>query len=122
QHDTGEGTLGPALAGDADHGSLEDRRVPHESGFQLDGGDPLAARLHQVLGAVHQLHGTALVHDRDVAGSQPTVDEPVGTRGGVVVGRGHPVAFHLDLAHRLRVPGNLGTVLGHYPGADPAND
>ena len=47
-----QGAFEPFLVGDGDHGGLGDGGVGHEGVLQLDGGDPLAARLYEVLGAV----------------------------------------------------------------------
>ena len=50
-----------------------DLRVGHQLVLQLDRGDPLAARLDEVLGAVDEADPAPLVHRRDVAGAQPAV-------------------------------------------------
>src|SRR5207244_4496958 len=69
-----------------------------------------------------ELQRTVLVHHRDVAGAKPTVVEPLGTGGVAVVLAGHPIPRHLELAHRLVVPGHLGPVFGHDSEADAGHD
>ena len=63
--------LRPALVGLGDHRRLDDVRVGHQLVLQLDRGDPLAAGLDHVLGAVGDLHEALGVHRRDVARAQP---------------------------------------------------
>ena len=56
EHDAGQRPLGPALVGLRDHRRLEHVRVRHQRVLELDRGDPLAAGLDQVLGAVGDPH------------------------------------------------------------------
>src|SRR4051794_24784537 len=58
---------------DADHGRFRDRRVADRKIFQLDGRDPLTARLDDVLGAVGNLHVSMTIDGRDVARIEETV-------------------------------------------------
>src|SRR5581483_8966285 len=102
-HDARERPLVPTGIGHADHGRLDDQRVAHEVVLELDGRDPLAARLDDVLGPVGDLDVAALVERPDVAGAQPSVVELLGRRVAVV-GAGDPRAPHLDLAHHYAGP------------------
>ena len=52
--------------------------VPHQLVLEVDGGDPLAAGLDDVLGAVGDADVAALVDRGDVAGAQPAVVELLG--------------------------------------------
>src|SRR2546422_6142750 len=72
--------------------------------LELDRGDPLAARLDDVLGAVGDLDEAVRVDRAHVAGAEPAVVELLGPVLAVV-GRRDPRTAHLDLARRLPVPG-----------------
>ena len=54
-HDAGERALAPALVGHTDDRRLADGRVGHDLVLELDRGDPLAARLDEVLRAVDEV-------------------------------------------------------------------
>ena len=78
--------------------------VGHQRVLQVDRGDPLAAGLDDVLGAVGQREEAVPVEGADVTGAQPAVAELL--RVGVVVlvvAGGDPRAAHLELADRLAV-------------------
>ena len=75
-----EWPLPPPLVGHADHRRLDDRGMGYQEVLQLHGGDPLAARLDDVLGPVGQRHVSG-VQPAHVAGTQPAVVEPVRGRG-----------------------------------------
>ena len=62
---------------------LQHRRVRHQVVLQLDRGDPLAAGLDDVLGAVGQGQETVRGERADVAGAQPAVAELVRVRLGL---------------------------------------
>src|SRR5579862_198293 len=106
QHDRCERPLGPLLVGDRDHSRLRHGRMGHERVLELDGRDPLAARLDHVLRAILDLDEAPRADGNDVAGPEPAVRRPaVRALGRVEVGRSDPRAAHLELAHRLVVHG-----------------
>ena len=82
QHDAGQRPLGPALVRHRDHRRLQHVGMRHQRVLELDRGDPLAARLDQVLGAVGDPHEAPRVDRGDVAGAQPAVVELLGARTG----------------------------------------
>src|SRR5438270_13493846 len=76
----------------------------HQVVLEVDRGDPLAARLDEVLGAVGDLDAAMGVDPHDIAGPKPAVvGEIFGPASAVVRGR-HPRPADLELAHRLVVP------------------
>ena len=105
QHDDRERPLRPLLVGHGDDRGLGDGRVAHERVLERDRGDPLAARLDEVLRAVLDLDVAVRLDGDDVAGLEPAVVRPaVRAVRRVVVGGRDPDAAHLELAHRLAVP------------------
>ena len=76
EHDHGQRPLRPLLVRDRDHRRLGDRRVPHQRVLELDGRDPLAARLDHVLRAVLDLMKPRGCDRDDVAGLEPAVVRP----------------------------------------------
>src|SRR4051812_29955766 len=72
-HHAGQRPLAPALVGDADDRRLLDLGVGHDLVLELHRGDPLAAGLHDVLRAVHELDVALAGDRRHVAGAQPPV-------------------------------------------------
>src|SRR5690606_14274738 len=112
-HDAGDRALTPLRVGYAD-----DRRLLHlghrnDLVLELDGADPLAARLHKVLRAVDEEDVSLRIDRRDVAGLQPTVggERLVVPVVAVVAGR-DPRAALLQLAAARAVPGQLVTGVG----------
>ncbi len=81
---------------------MADREV-----LQVDGGDPFAARLYDVLGAVDDAHVAVGIDRGDVAG----VEEPVGVEDlaalALEVGAGHRRAAHHQAAEGLAVARQL---------------
>src|SRR3954471_16605548 len=114
--DARERALRPLLVRTRDHGSLEHRIVCDQRLFQLDRGDPLAARLDHVLRAIGDAHVAALVDRADVARAQPAVVELLGRTRILVVITRDPRAPRLELARRLPVPVALAAVVGDQPG------
>src|SRR5262245_63364939 len=106
QHDDRERPLGPLVVRDGDDRRLGDRLVPHERVLERDRGDPLAARLDEVLRAILHLDEAVRVDAHDVAGPEPAVVRPSARHVlvGLVVGGCDRRAAHLELAHRLAVP------------------
>src|SRR5690606_19687013 len=86
QDDGAQGALVPLLVGDADDGGLGDGGVAHDGVLQVDRGDPLAAGLDDVLGAVNQGQVAVGGDLADVAGAQPPVVELVGVHLGAIGG------------------------------------
>jgi hypothetical protein len=76
--------------------------MPHQVGLQLDRGDPLAARLDDVLRAVGDGQVPVRADRADITGPQPAVAELRRVRITVVAGR-DPGPAHLQLADRLAV-------------------
>ena len=108
----GQRPLVPLLVRDRDHGRLGDRRVRHQRVLEVDRRDPLAAGLDHVLRAVLDHHVALGVERGDVAGLEPAVVGPaLGLLGRLVVAGRDPGAAHLELAHRLAVPGDLLAVV-----------
>src|SRR5919198_1534128 len=66
QHDDGQRPLLPLLVRHSDHRGLRDGRVAHDRVLERDGGDPLAARLDDVLRAVLDVDAAALLDGHDV--------------------------------------------------------
>ena len=106
QHHERLGPLAPAIVGHLHDGGLEDRRVAHDRLLHLDGGDVLAARDHDVLGAVAQLDVAVGVPHAEVSGVEHAALERLGRRRRVVVVALHDVVpGHDDLPHRDAVAG-----------------
>src|SRR4051812_41109989 len=102
QHHRGERSLLPALVRHPDNDRLADRRVRHQRPLELDGGDPLATALDDVLRAVGQGDVAARVDRAHVAGAQPAVVE-LRRVVVLVVRRSDPGAGDLELADSLAV-------------------
>ena len=82
-------------------------RMAHERVLERDRRDPLAARLDEVLRAVLHLDEAVGVDGHDVAGPEPAVVRPaVGALLRLEVRGRDRRATHLELAHRLAVPGD----------------
>ena len=120
-HDGHQRALGPLRVGDGDDGRLEDVGMGHDGVLELDRGDPLAAGLDDVLGAVRDRHVALAVERADVAGAQPAVVE-LRRVLVLVVRAGDPRATDLELADRLAVVGQHRAVLGDDAHLDAADD
>src|SRR5207302_3506684 len=70
-------------------------------------GDPLAAGLDHVLGAVDDRYVTVGRDRGDVAGAEPAVARHARRVGAVVVAGADPRPAHLDLAERDAIPRQL---------------
>ena len=68
EHDHQQRPLVPFRMADADHGGLRHLGMADREIFQVDRGNPFAAGLDHVLGAVGDLHVAVLVDGGDVAG------------------------------------------------------
>src|SRR5205823_12327811 len=94
-------------------GNADDTRffhggVPHQSDFQIDGADPLAAGLHQILRAVDDFDVAVFVYGGGIAGAEPAVVRPpLGSVGGLLVAGRDPWAANFDSARGDPVPGCL---------------
>src|SRR5712671_7540009 len=89
---------------DGDDGGLPHLRVAHQRIFKIDGTDPLAARLDQILRAIRDTHVALAVDGRDIAGPEPAVGSPLVVPGdGLEITRGDPWPSYLELAHRLTI-------------------
>src|SRR5262249_11296130 len=82
RHYAGERPPLPALVRNPDDTRLEHVRVPHQRVLEVDGGNPLPARLDHVLESVGDLYVAVRVDRADVAGAQPAVAEAL--RRGVL--------------------------------------
>src|SRR5438309_4273833 len=110
EQDDRQGTLLPARMRDRDDRGFGDRGVSHERVLERDRADPFAPGLDEVLGAILDLDVPARVDGDDVAGAEPPVGrEPVPRLGALVVRASDPGTAHLELTHRLPVPGHLAT-------------
>ena len=88
---------------DADHGCLRDRGMSDREVFQIDRGNPLAAGLDHILGAIGDPHVSVLVDGRDVAGVEITfLVENVGI--DVEIGLRYRGTADLQPAEGLAVP------------------
>ena len=88
---------------DADDGGFRHLGMTDREIFQIDRGNPFAAGLDHVLGAVGDLHVAAAVHGRDVAG----IEEAFVVENVAVVleiGARDRRAAHLEPAEGLAVP------------------
>src|SRR5699024_3269138 len=105
----GYGSLIPLLVGHADDCGFLDARVVEDRVLHVDGCDPLATGLDDVLEPVGDLEIAVFVDDADVTGPPPSVEEALGVVGQLVVGLGDPGTAHDDLAHGLAVARQLLT-------------
>src|SRR6267142_5829398 len=107
--DAGEGALDPLGVRHGDHRRLQHLRVAHDQVLDVHARHPLAPGLDQILGPVGDLDVAFRVDRGDVSGAEPAVGrEAVRRLGVVVVGGDDPGAAHLQLAHALPVPRQLG--------------
>ena len=77
EHDDQQRPLVPFRMPDADHRGLGHLGMADREVFEVDRGNPFAARLDHVLGAVGDLHVAVRVDGGDVAG----VEEALARRG-----------------------------------------
>ena len=91
----------------------------HYEVLQLDRGDPLAARLDDVLRPVGQCDESAVVDAADISGAQPAVVK-LRFVGVLVIGSGDPRSTNFQLPHRLPIIGQHGVVVVDDAGLDPA--
>ena len=73
QHDDQQRPLVPFRMAHADHRGFGHLGMADRQVLQVDRGDPFAARLDHVLGAVGDLHVAVAVDGRDVAGVEEAV-------------------------------------------------
>src|SRR5205809_4979824 len=93
---------------DRDDRGLGDRGVTHERILERDRADPLTAGLDEIFRAVLNLDVAARIDRDDVAGAEPAIrGESVRGLRALVVGASDPGTAHLELAHRLSVPGHV---------------
>src|SRR5690606_11415209 len=107
RHNDEQGALVPFGMAHTDDGRLGDIRVADGQVFQIDGGDPLAAGLDDVLGAVGDLHVAVAVDMRDVARVEPALLVEALLAGAAVIGIRDSGAANLEPAEGLAVPGPL---------------
>jgi hypothetical protein len=88
-----------------DHGGFRDRGMADEGVFHVDGADPLAAGLDQILRAIGDFQITLAVDGRNVARVVPPVFRPsIAFLGLPVEATRHPSAAHVELSGRPAVP------------------
>src|SRR5207244_13497248 len=92
---------------------FEHLRMCDDQVLQIDTRDPLAARLDDVLGAVHDLDIALRVNGRDIAGLEPAVRSKSVGRFEAVVAAGDPRPPDLYFAHSGAVPGDHTPLLVH---------
>ena len=88
--DAGQRALLPFGMEDGDHGRFHHLGMRHDGVFQIDAGDPFAAALHQVLGAIHDLDVAFRIDGGDIAGAEPAVGERFVAARIVVVSAARP--------------------------------
>ena len=93
---------------DADDCGFQDVRVADGEIFDVDGRDPLAARLDDVLGAVGDLHEAVGIDGGDVAGVEEAVlvEDLAAFVAEIALDDGE--ALHLEPAETFAVPRQLG--------------
>src|SRR5262245_33008991 len=97
----------------ADDAGFTYRRMAHERILEIDGADPLAARLDHVFAAVHQAYAAIGVDRGHVAGAEPAVGGPaILGAGRVVIFASDPGAADLQFAHGLAIPGSNALIIG----------
>src|SRR5262249_18710450 len=106
-HNVGNWPLLPLAVVQADHGCLQDLGVGHDGSLELDGADPLAARLDHVLGSVDDRDVAVRAHRRHVAGPEPAVLGDLAGVGVVVIAACNPGTTALDLTESDSIPGQL---------------
>src|SRR5262249_4306878 len=79
-----------------DYRSFRDLGMRHDGVLKTHAGNPLAAALHQILGAVHDLDVTLCIDRRDISGPQPALREGIPALRIVVVFAGHPGSASLQ--------------------------
>src|SRR5260370_17818451 len=90
---------------DADDAGFLDGGVTHQGVFEIDGADPFAAGLHQILSAVNDLDVTVFIHVGDVARAEPAVGgPPMRLVRRFIIARGDPRAADFNLAPLHPVP------------------
>jgi hypothetical protein len=111
-HHARQRALYPRRMRHRDHGGLEDVGMGHDHVLQVDARDPLAARLDDVLSAIHDLDIALGGNGSNIAGLEPAVREPVG-RFEAIVAAGDPRPPNLYFAHGGAVPGHHIPLLVH---------
>src|ERR1019366_7417750 len=101
--DACERSLAPPLVRRGDDRGLADGRIGQESSLQVQRGDPLAARLDDVLRPVADRDVASCVNAADIAGPEPAVVKLSRCRVEIVA-LGHPGPAYLDLADAAPVP------------------
>src|ERR1039458_7194386 len=83
------------------------KRMGYRQALQLDGGNPFAAGLDHIFGAVGDLHVAVAIHGGDVAGIEPAVRLEHFGAFALVIALGHRRPAHFQAAEGLAVPGDL---------------
>src|SRR6516225_3798312 len=98
--------LVPFWMANADHRRLRDLGVSDRKVLDVDGRDPLAAGLDDVLGAVRDVHIAVAIDGRDVAGIEVAFSiENIIVLPVIGACNGRPT--HLEAAERPAIPGQL---------------
>src|SRR2546425_6211721 len=102
--DNGQGALLPLGIGNSDNGGFVNLRVRHQRVFEIDGANPFASRLDQILRTIGDSHVTLAVDRRDVSRSEPAIAGPFVMLGiGLEVTRCDPWTTNFQLSHRLTI-------------------
>ena len=103
-------TLVPFRVANANDGGLDDVGVRNRDVLEVDGADPFAAGLDDVLGAIGNLHVAVGVDGRDVTGREPAVLQRIAALA-LEVRIGGPWPLHQQVAKGLAVIGQ-GLAIG----------
>src|SRR3984957_3710927 len=109
----------PDLMVDRNDRSLEHVWMRHGEVFDLDRGNPLAARLDDVLQPVGELYVTIGINRPDVARAEPAVLVYDLTALALEIARDHPVSAHFQFANRNAVVRQVAPVAPDQLKVDP---
>src|ERR1035441_78423 len=93
--DAGKRPLLPLGMENRDDGCLHHFGMRHDGIFEVDARYPFAAALHEILGAIHDLHVAFRIDGRDIAGTEPSFGERFVATWIVVVSADNPWAAGL---------------------------
>src|ERR1039458_7112217 len=102
--------------GNGDYRRFANFRMRDQSVLQIDGTDPLAARLNQGFRPVHDSQIAFGINRSDIAGAKTSVFGPfVVFHRQVVIARGYPGPAQLHFSHSFSVPCNFALLVDPSP-------